>query len=62
MNDKTFIRLFFIARVFVAFFLGLTGIGMLFQGELLLGAVLGAVALTFFLLLWLRIRSGEELF
>lgn len=50
------LRLFFIARVFVGFFLALVGIGMLFQGEVIAGALIAALGLTFFFLLWLKIR------
>ncbi len=56
MADHILLRLFFIARVFVGFFLALMGIGMVFQGEVVIGAIIAAIGLTFFFLLWLKIR------
>ncbi len=57
MAQDTLLRTFFIGRIFVGFFLALMGIGMLFQGEVVIGAIIAAIGLTFFFLLWLKIRQ-----
>ncbi len=48
-------------RVFAAFFITLLGLALLARpqngGQILVGAILGAIGLTFFLLLWLGRRQ-----
>ncbi len=50
-------HLFLVLRLFIAFFLTLLGIAVLAktesEGQMLLGAVVGAVGLTFLFLLWI---------
>ncbi len=53
---------FLVLRLFIAFFLTLFGIALAAktedQGQLLVGAVLGAIGLTFLFLLWAAQRKS----
>lgn len=54
---------FIVLRIFGGFFLTIFGFALVFHsgdgGAMLLGSILASIGLTFFMLLWLFMRTGN---